>query len=308
MLKKLELDTLKAELASINHLLSQKNIANDPISSRQFDSRKKRLCDKIKEIGEQPRNFAEVGLFFGGKPVFGSKGVDVEFATSLVEKYQNILSKRYSFLESGTLASRGPVPNSDNAKMMITDVARGSFGFVLEESPYNNEALVDSVLKYVVEDVGDILDKISSSEEQLFDEVIEKIDERTLGDVRQFFNELSSYEATLKIIDSKNEYLFSRERIQKAKERTDYVRISEDRTIQISGRLYIFPKDKRFELQPDDSTDVIKGIITKSFLDKNIEKIDYLLGKKLMVSLLVRDIYNKEVVVKSKYMLDDAII
>ncbi|HMQ34882.1 MAG TPA: hypothetical protein PKD53_29445, partial [Chloroflexaceae bacterium] len=66
------------------------------------------------------------------------------FAGKAIDRYQDLLAKRYASLESGPLGDRGPVPLHPNAQMLITEVARGSFGFMLEEAS-EPTSLVDTL-------------------------------------------------------------------------------------------------------------------------------------------------------------------
>ncbi|WP_447722315.1 hypothetical protein [Edwardsiella tarda] len=303
MIKKLELDTLKAEVASLDFLISERK-DGDPIGVRQFTKRRDALLKKIESISSTNSTIASVGLFFGGEPVFGSKGIDSHFASNIIDSFQSIVNKRYAFLESGTLSSRGPVRNSNNAKLMITDVVRGSFGFVLEETPKDNLLQVDTELKYVVENVSDILNKISSSEEAVFEDVFEDLDDRTLSDIRSFYDELYNSKATLKVVDERSEYVLTLDRILHAKNRMDSVRVSDERTVIARGRLYVVPYDKKFELTQDDGQPPIRGKVSKQFLDSHSDDLDGVVGHNWNATLLARDIYTNDVLVNTKYVLE----
>ncbi|EOT1164797.1 hypothetical protein ACNKCE_000199 [Cronobacter turicensis] len=303
MLKKLEMDTLKAELSSLDILINER-AELDPIGAKQFIKRKRKLLEQIDSIAEHNTTLASVGLFFGGNPVFGSKGIDSHFASSILDRFQSIVNKRYAFLENGSLSARGPIKNVNNAKLMITDVARGSFGFVLEESPKESLLEVDTELKHVVADVTSILNKVSSTESEIFDEVFEDLDERTLNDIRGFYDELFNAKATLKVVDDQFEYVLSQERISTAKSRMETVSISEERTVEIVGRLYIVPFQKRFELRTSDGSEPIRGKISKQFFEAHASDLDSLLGKDWNARLLARDIFSNDVLINTKFTLE----
>ncbi len=303
MLKKLELDTLKAEVSSLEFLIAERS-DGDPIGTKQFIKRKNKLLDKISFISQEVSPLASVGLFFGGNPVFGSRGIDSHFASSILDRFQSIVNKRYAFLETGALSSRGPIPNSNNAKLMITDVARGSFGFVLEENPKDTLDTVETELKHVVDNVSNILGKISSVDEVDFNEVFEDLDERTLLDVRAFYEELYSSKATLKIVDETNEYMLTEERIATAKRRMESVSISEEKVIDITGKLYLLPLDKKFEIHPLPAGDSIRGRVSKEFIDKQLGNLDSLLGRQGSFKLIARDVLKDGTVVNTKYILE----
>lgn len=305
MLKKLELDTLKAEVSSLEFLIAER-FSDDPIGTKQFINRKNKLLEKISLMAQEFSPFASVGLFFGGNPVFGSKGIDSHFASSILDRFQAIVNKRYAFLETGALSSRGPVPNSNNAKLMITDVARGSFGFILEEIPNESLTLVETELKHVVDDVSGILGRISSAEEDVFQEIFEYLDDRTLLDVRAFYEELYSSKATLRIVDENNEYLLTEEKINIAKRRMETVSISEEKSVEIIGTLYLLPSDKKFEIVINKDKS-IRGRVSKQFLVEQASSMDSLVGKSGQFRLITRDISKDGNLVSTKYTLESVI-
>lgn len=303
MLRKLELDTLNAEISSLDFLISER-IEDDPIGASQFLKRKNNLLAKIQTIQHHANSAASVGLFFGGSPVFGSKGIDSNFASSILGKFQSIVNKRYAFLETGALSSRGPVPNSNNAKLMITDVARGSFGFILEENPKEVLADVDTELKHVVDDVSGILARISSVDENIFNEAFEELDDRTLIDVKSFYEELASSKATLKIVDNDNEYVLTLDRINIAKNRMDSVSMSEERDFSVTGKLFLLPSDKRFEIQAEVEGSPFRGRVSKGFIEANKLRLDDLVGSQASFRLTARDMYKDSVIISTKYTLE----
>jgi len=303
MLKKLELDTLNAEISSLDFLISER-VDDDPIGASQFLKRKNKLLEKVAAIQDNASALASVGLFFGGSPVFGSKGIDSHFASSILNIFQAIVNKRYAFLENGALSSRGPIPNSNNAKLMITDVARGSFGFILEENPKEVLADVETELKHVVDDVSGILAKISSADENIFTEVFEELDDRTLIDVRAFYEELASAKATLKIVDNENEYVLTADRINIAKGRMESVSISEEREFDVVGKLYLLPSDKRFEIQVAGEDAPLRGRVSKGFIEAHSLSLDSLVGSEASFRLTARDMFKDGMIINTKYILE----
>lgn len=303
MLKKLELDTLRAEVSSLEILISERG-DGDPIGTKQFIKRKNKILEKIASISHEVSSLASVGLFFGGNPVFGSRGIDSHFASSILDRFQSIVNKRYAFLETGALSSRGPIPNSNNAKLMITDVARGSFGFVLEENPKDILGAIETELKHVVDNVSDILGRISSSDEAVFNEIFEDLDERTLIDVRAFYEELYSSKATLRIVDENNEYLLTEGRIATAKLRMESVSISDEKVVDISGKLYLLPSDRKFEIHILSEGRSIIGRVSKKFFEEQASNLDALVGKQGSFKLIARDIFKDGKIVNTKYTLE----
>ena len=131
MLKKLEIDALKADLSAVDAMLTSFTEDDDPIGWYQFSARKEEITRALDQIVSRPVTHAELGVFFGGRPVQGSRGINADFAGKALEDLQALVSKRYSGREFGRLAQRGPVPGGDTSQMLVTNIVRGSVGFVL---------------------------------------------------------------------------------------------------------------------------------------------------------------------------------
>ena len=76
MLHKLEHDGLKADLASVNALLSGMSEEDDPIGYSQFISRREEIEQALRALGDVAERSGKVALLFGGRPVWGSRGQD----------------------------------------------------------------------------------------------------------------------------------------------------------------------------------------------------------------------------------------
>jgi len=112
MLKKLQLDVLKADLSTVEAMLESRSREEDPISFLQYRSRKTNLEREIAKIGSLLDNHAEIGIFFGGAPVQGSRGINADFAGKALDDIQTLISKRFTGKEIGPLKKTGPVPNA----------------------------------------------------------------------------------------------------------------------------------------------------------------------------------------------------
>jgi hypothetical protein len=269
MLKKLEIDSLRADLASVNALLAKRSEESDPIGWLQFSHRKKELEEEIAKLQEAEATTG-IGLFFGGQPVLGSRGIQAEFAGKALKSFQDIISKRFACLESGPLGSRGPIPMRGNAQLLITDVVRGSFGFILEEA--SEEAKRgDATLKEVMKEVSQLVFQISTEEESddHFVPILETIDNRILVTLREFFQLLDESWATLRVVEGQTDYLLSREAIKRARRRIDTLEISEKEDEDITGRLFILPGSRKFELYLSN-IQMIHGSISPQCLEEII--------------------------------------
>ncbi|MGF6904562.1 hypothetical protein [Paraburkholderia sp. GAS348] len=264
MLRKLEVDALKADLSAVDAMLTSFSEDDDPIGWYQFSARKEEIEQALDQIVSRPVTHAELGVFFGGRPVQGSRGINADFAGKALEDLQSLVSKRYSGREFGRLAQRGPVPGGDTSQMLVTNIVRGSVGFVLEESG-NDVQLVETPLKEAVDEVTDILSRVGADDEAVFEEAASELDERLLVTLRQFFQRLDDFGATMRVVDGTRDFLLDRHAVSRARERTQAMEIVE-RDVEMTGTLFVLPESKRFDLitMVEGQQAILKGTLSAS--------------------------------------------
>src|SRR3546814_912225 len=190
----------------------------------QFSRRLEDLNRRLREIEAAPSTSAGVGLFFGGRPVVGSYGIQAEFGAKAVAEFQTLVSNTFAAAE-GTLGARGPVPQRDRTQLMLTDIARGSFGFILEQS--EDPELVDSAMKEVLGRAVDLVFRVASPDQETFESIAEDVDSRVFGSLTAFFKMLDDAGATLRIVDDRQEFTLHREEVGLARERTESATLHE---------------------------------------------------------------------------------
>lgn len=301
MPRKLELDAAQADLRAVEGLLERRSKSADPVGWLQFSRRKEALQKTIKNLQTDVPTGASVALFFGGLPVLGTRGIKAEFGARAIEQFQDVVTKRFAE-QQGPIGARGPTRQADQTGLLITDVARGSFGFVLEEAP--QEQFVESPLKHVVDDVVDLIYQTSAQDEEAFESFIEEVDPRVLGSLRTFFQILDSEGATMRIVEDEKEYSLPRESIARARSRTDTIEIDEREQV-FAGKLYLLPESKKFELHLQDGS--IKGSVATGFLKSLIgdgsEVPEGILGTDHKVLIRVRAVKLPNVPTRYAYRL-----
>lgn len=306
MMKRLELDSLKADLAAVESLLASRTEDDDPVGWLQFSSRKADLAHEITKIEETPDNKAGVALFFGGRPVIGSRGILADFAGKALENYQDMVAKRFAAIETGSpLGERGRVPGRGNAQLMVTEVARGSFGFVLEEATQDAD-WIETPLKQVVEEVSDLIYRLSLVDEEGFESVVDTLDDRLLGSIRSFLKTLDEAGATLKLVEGQKEFILQREDVERARTRADSMEISE-RELEKTGMFFMLPDSRKFELYPVGGEPVCKGGMTadclKEILGGSSQIPADVINSAWKVSLKVREVRQRTGATKISYTL-----
>jgi hypothetical protein len=259
MTNKLEKGALQADLSSVNSLLKMAKEVGDIIGEFQLSKRKKFLEDEITRILEEPDKSASVALFFGGKPVYGSRGISTDFAGHVLETFQELISKTYAIKERGSMGKRGPVPLEKSNQLMITEITRGSFGFILDELDNQND-MFDTGLKLIVEEITSLIERTASSNDIEFEEAIEKIDKRTFDTLKDFFKTLDSHGATIRIVEDKFDFILDEISINRAKQRTDTTDIDENDEFFTGVLTGFLPNHQKFEAKSNEGKDIYGSV------------------------------------------------
>jgi hypothetical protein len=303
MLKRLERDAAKADLAAVEALLNARTRENDPVGFMQFSRRVEDLTRRLREIEEAPSTSAEVGLFFGGLPVVGSHGIKAEFGASAIAAFQTLVSSAFAATE-GALGARGPVPQRDRSQLMLTDVARGSFGFILQDS--DDQQLFDSTLKEAISRSVDLVVRVASPDQETFESIAEDVDSRVFASLRSFFKVLDDAGATMRIVEDRREFALHREEVGFARERTEQVTLAEEEG-EFVGALYVLPVSRRFELHPTGGGEALNGRIAPDCLARltagGTEVLPGIVGTVRTVRLRVREIRTRGAEPRKSYTL-----
>lgn len=269
MLAQLEKQFLQADLAQARQLLADGRTHEDPIAERQYGQRVLRLERELAELSNvSVQAPVGVALFFGGRPVVGSHGIKAAFGTQAVGKFQKLISQRYAAVETGPLSSRGRVPMSHDTQLVVTDVVRGSFGFVLEG---NEPASGDVVLKEVVDQVANTLSRMAAADDALFDEASADVDNRQLGALREFFKLLDDEGASLRVVEGERDFELTTQAIQRARQRAEAMTI-EDRVETFQGEIIGWAEhSSRFELRLHTDRSVIVGTVAHTAMERSLQ-------------------------------------
>lgn len=306
MMKRLELNSLNADLAAVEALLALRSEDSDPVGWLQFSSRKINLMNELAKLEEQPDNKASVALFFGGRPVIGSRGIHADFAGKVLETFQDMVAKRSATIETGSpLGERGRIPGRSNAQLIVTEVAHGSFGFVLEEATQDAD-LIETPLKHIVEEVSDLIYRLSQEDDEGFESVVETLDDRLLASIKDFFKILDEGGATFKLVEGKKEFILQRDDVERGRIRADTMEINEKEK-EITGMFFMLPDSRKFEVSPADGGSVYKGSISaeclRDILDGLPQPPPDTINRVWKVRLKVREVRQRTGATKTSYTL-----
>ena len=249
MVRKLEVDELRATIGATRDLLGEAQAAEDLIAVHQLGKKISSLEVSLKALEGTPQHSAKAALFFGGRPVSGSHGVDATFASKAIESFQRLISRQFAVLETGELSPKGRLPVQDEARMMVTEMARGSVGFVLEEAPEQGR-LVATELGTAVEQVAEVVGLVAGESHQ-WAAAMEIMDQRVLSEVKAFFAVLDEAGASIRIVEGDNDRELSREAVHRARSRVDKARVVEEELPPQAGQIVGFTS-KTFEFVRED--------------------------------------------------------
>jgi hypothetical protein len=266
----LEQQYLSANLAQAKAFLAEAHLDDDPIGAHQFGQLVRDLTGKLSTIplalAQAP---ASLALFFGGRPVLGSQGIHAEFSSRALDGFQKIVSQRFASVQRGPLASKGRLPLKDNTHLLITDVVRGSFGFVLQAAASDSDTpSPDTTLRSVVDKVSSTISRFGAHDDVLFDEAVSEIDERQKSTLSDFFKLLDTEGATLRIVEGERDFELDAAAVQRARLRLEHSRIVE-RTQEFSGQFVGWTDySAKFELRRHDTLEVIYGTVAGDAIDR----------------------------------------
>jgi len=258
VIRKLEIEGLQADLASVNALLAGLGPDDDPIGAIQFEHRRKELEEEIVRLGHQPGAAGKVALLFGGRPVWGSRGIDADFAAKAIDTFHRAVIAQAAGA-TGPVGARGRLAQDAAPRLMITDVGRGSFGFVLEEQS-DNQQLFESQTRLALDQIARLARAAGGQDEEGFNEAVSAVEPRALQAIAEFFKELQDSGAELRLVEGDEDIALSAEAVGRARVRTEQTRIEEE-ALEEEGVLFgVVPARKSFEWHRQNG-EVIVGTV-----------------------------------------------
>lgn len=301
-LRKLERDYIEANISEVSALL-------DRVGERDVMSRFG-LEDQLSELKEAlarleampPETLASAALFFGGRPVLGSQGIESGFAGSAVGQFQNLVSMVHAHDTVG-LAERGTVPRRSSSTLHITNIVRGSFGFLLEEVRPQLQ-IVDSSLKTAVDEATRLLMAFGEDDEENFRSVVEEIDQRVLAASGEFFDLMRKSGATVRLVSGDTDRSFGSDVVARAVERARTTTVVDGDDV-VRGQLAgVLPESHQFEFRAADERGTIRGKVDRDLTPHQLG----LFNKKYVntnsrAKLKVKRVLRNQAVVRERYTL-----
>jgi hypothetical protein len=275
MVTKLHRDALRSDIESVRELLARAT-GRDPLGEMTLSMRLRALEAQLREIEGEVRNVANVALVFDGGPVRGSSAIDADFAGQALQDYQELLTKQVAAAAGNALGQRGPLPMQvqKKARMNITALVHGSFGFLLEEDGADQVEMFESSTLQAVEAVTDLLKGVASNDRQWFDSKLPELDVRIFQSLRRFINTLHKADSTLKLSEDQREITLTTYDVMRAYERISEVDIDESEESFEGELLGIVPIARRFEFRRADNGEILSGRVAENLSADYLERIE----------------------------------
>ena len=243
---------LLAERATLRRLIDQTG-PGEAIVRAGFQHRLRDVEEELAAYGERAARLGGARLTFRGRPVAGDRGMTADFFSDSVGEF----AKAVHYIGAGQRQTPLPlthrVPYSEDYRLLVTGVARGSFGIRVEEegrqAPLPGEA---TSVELAIEELKSILEASVADDEQLAN-AIGEIDPRALGQVRDFLETVANNMSVCALEFRGHEFSFR----DTAQVRRSADRLSSDNVLEddatIDGQfLGYFPHHPRAQFRIDN--------------------------------------------------------
>ncbi len=229
MSKREQRQFLQRELLQAEHFL--KLSSGHPLMEPQFAQRANALRAELATLPEDGLE-ARTVLFFTGKPVSGSAGIDAQFVSSVLQPFLEMVKSQYAADKHGSVGERGPRKDEDEARLMLTGTPRGSFGLELS-APHSDDLFAEERLASVLVQLTRVIEAAGESDEGFLLN-LDNIEERAFHRLPDFFKVLKDEEADLRMQTGDIELTMTQERVARAFERVSSSHTT-DKEVEVHG-------------------------------------------------------------------------
>lgn len=213
---------LKREIAGSERLKGL--VGHHPLMGPLLQQREEELRGELAAMppgGREPRTV----LFFTGSPVLGSRGIDAQFAATVLHPFLEMVKSEYSAEKHGNVGERGPRKDEDEARLLLTGLPRGSFGLELSQ-PESEDLFAGEQLSNILVRLTDLLSAAGKSDED-FVHALEDVSPRVYGRLPEFFRALRDNGANIRMQTGDLEFELDQDSIAGAVDRVSSVHTTE---------------------------------------------------------------------------------
>lgn len=268
---------LRADLATIDGFLAAYGDRR-PLGRLSWESRRQAVVQELATLEAPQREKAVVDLTFAGGPVLDEqRGIRASFASRALALFEESVAAVAAAIGSDTGVRRsGPIPNRLENTLFVTAVARGSFGFRLEErDPEPSTVMVPTPLAVATTATQVILEAAARGDEALAD-ALSMVPERAVVKLHEFANYLSNQAAYCTISSQGRKVRINDdEQLAAICQRLEPSRISQEEREVIGVIGGAMPHFRQFEMTPDGG-EPLRGTIGDEIADPDeVQRLEH---------------------------------
>jgi hypothetical protein len=220
---------LQTQILETDRLLE---LAGDhPLMAPALQQRRGELEGEIKELpapGRQPRTV----LFFAGGPVLGTRGIDAQFASNVIDHFLQMVKSQYSVARHGGVGLRGVRRGESEARLLLTGLPRGSFGLELSQ-PNSEDFVAAEQLSNVLVQLTKVIESAGRDDES-FAFALDEVSPRVLQRLKDFFKVAADSKARMRVVSGDLECELNETAVAQAYERVSLAE-SRDQILDVQG-------------------------------------------------------------------------
>ncbi len=249
MTRALERAELEADLAAAENMLA--DLPEDAVLERiGFEARARRAREQLALMAKSAARNAQVAVYFGGRPVLGTLGVEAEFGGNALAKFQGLV-------DAMRTPHKTPGDPEDTASLFATGVLHGSFGFQLLEVG-DMPLLGETKLAHAVDESLNLL-AAAKAEDSLLEDLLDLMGQKVHGALRAFMTHVAEHNASLRVVGELRRVEFDERAAATAAERVSAQEVTEETVTQdcvFGGELDF---SRSFELRTVPDEQIIRG-------------------------------------------------
>jgi hypothetical protein len=243
----------------------------DALGRMNLDLRMQELRAQLEHLGDDRNTLASTALFFGGRPVIGSRGIQADFASKVLDDYRDSVINMWASTERD-IALRGPVPDQDSARLHVTELLHGSVGFLIEEIDLKAVPLFSSPLKQAANAIDALIVSVAKESDEDFEKSLEQVHPRVFRAVERLITDLHAAEATIRVVDEMRDEVLTTQDVDKAYVRLEATSIDEDQFTEDGLLIGLLPYGERFEFRRVGGQ-VISGKVAPSLSETYLKRL-----------------------------------
>lgn len=267
---------------------------------RSLDARLKKLEEKISAVNEDALSQKAV-ITFKGEPVFGTHGILADFAAKASGSFTDAITAIAASLDDN-LAYMGRIPHKKENQLIITNIAKGSFGFEFEVPKSGIDTLTPNStnVERALDALQGLLNSTLLDDEEKITDIVEEIHPRATSKVVEFLDILKSNQAWFAYEFKERKVFFKNiSDVDKAISILNKDNIKEDEETYSGEFQGVLPGRRTFEFLTSKK-DIIVGKIGSDIKDPDILNREYL-HKPVTIKLNTTQVGRA----KPRYMLKD---